>query len=133
MAAQCAFAGLAAALLVAGGDPLMVAGRAWLFVALVGCANLAHVRRLLGHSHELVGPELRRRLIPVHLLHLMLLAASAALLATRGLAGMVWTGWTAVLYGRALVPYRSIPARTLGWREGGLSAVGLILLWRALL
>lgn len=45
---------------------------------------------------------------------------------------MAWTGWTLLLYSRALLPYRPIPARTLGWREGGLSAVGLVLLWRAL-
>jgi hypothetical protein len=32
-----------------------------------------------------------------------------------------------------LMPYRPIPARTLGWREGGLSVVGLVLLWRALI
>ncbi len=133
MAAQGAFAGLAAAMLVAGGDPLSGALRAWWFVTLVGSANLAHVRRWLGHAHGLVAAELRRRLVIVHLLHALLVGASALLLASRGLAGVLWTAWTALLYLRALAPYRLVPARTLGWREGGLSVIGLALLWRALL
>ncbi len=133
LAAQGAFAGLAAAILAAGAAPLLEAGRAWLFVTLVGGANLAHVRRLLGHAHKLAAAELDRRRIPVHALHLLLIGMSALLLAPRGLAGLVWTGWTGLLYLRALAPYRPIPARTLGWREGGLSVLGLLLLWRALL
>ena len=133
MAAQGAFAGLASAILLAGGATPVEAGRAWLFVTLVGAANLAHVRRILGHAHQLEAPELARRQIPVQVLHLLLLGLSALLLATRGLAGTLWTGWTVLLYLRALAPYRSIPARKLGWREGGLSGVGLLLLWRALL
>ncbi|GLH73660.1 hypothetical protein GETHLI_21620 [Geothrix limicola] len=133
MAAQGAFAGLAAAMLVAGGDSLAAAARAWLFVTLVGASNLAHVRRFLGHAHGMADLELRRRRIPVHVLHALLIASSALLLAPRGLAGFLWTGWTVLLYLRALAPYRPTPARTLGWREGGLSVVGLFLLWRALL
>ncbi|MCC6514570.1 MAG: YwiC-like family protein [Geothrix sp.] len=133
MAAQGAFAGLAAAMLVAGGDPLSGALRAWWFVTLVGSANLAHVRRWLGHAHGLVAAELRHRLVIVHLLHALLVGTSALLLASRGLAGIPWTAWTALLYLRALAPYRLVPARTLGWREGGLSVIGLALLWRALL
>lgn len=133
MAAQGAFAGLAAAMLVAGGDPLSGALRAWWFVTLVGSANLAHVRRWLGHAHGLVAAELRHRLVIVHLLHALLVGTSALLLASRGLAGILWTAWTALLYLRALAPYRLVPARTLGWREGGLSVIGLALLWRALL
>jgi hypothetical protein len=133
LAAQGAFAGLAAAILAAGGAPLAEAGRAWLLVTLVGGANLAHVRRLLGHAHKLAGAELGRRRLPVHVLHLLLIGASALLLAPRGPAGVLWTGWTGLLYLRALVPYRPLPARTLGWREGGLSVLGLLLLWRALL
>jgi hypothetical protein len=133
MAAQGAFAGLAAAMLVAGGDPLSGALRAWWFVTLVGSANLAHVRRWLGHAHGLVAAELRHRLVIVHLLHALLVGTSALLLATRGQAGILWTAWTALLYLRALAPYRLVPARTLGWREGGLSVIGLALLWRALL
>jgi hypothetical protein len=133
LAAQGAFAGLAATMLVAGGGSLLEAGRAWLFITLVGGANLAHVRRILGHAHGLEAPELRRRLIPVHALHTLLLGLSALLLAPRGLAGSLWTGWTALLYLRALAPYRPVPARTLGWREGGLSVLGLVFLWRALL
>lgn len=133
MAAQGAFAGLAATMLVAGGSSMAAAGCAWLFITLVGAANLAHVRRILGHAHGLDASELRRRRVPVHALHGLLLGASALLLAPRNLAGAFWTGWTALLYLRALVPYRPIPARTLGWREGGLSVLGLILLWRALL
>ncbi|MBK7292745.1 MAG: YwiC-like family protein [Holophagaceae bacterium] len=133
MAAQGAFAGLAAAMLVAGGEPLSGALRAWWFVTLVGSANLAHVRRWLGHAHGLVAAELRHRLVIVHLLHALLVGTSALLLATRGLAGILWTAWTALLYLRALAPYRLVPARTLGWREGGLSVIGLALLWRALL
>ncbi|WP_243302804.1 YwiC-like family protein [Geothrix oryzisoli] len=133
LAAQGAFAGLAAAIVVAGGGSLPGAGRTWLLVTLLGGANLAHVRRLLGHAHHLAQEELDRRRIPVHALHLLLIAVSALLLAPRGTAGLVWTGWAGLLYLRALVPYRPIPARTLGWREGGLSALGLLLLWRALL
>jgi len=72
-------------------------------------------------------------MIIVHALHILLLGSSALLLATRGLAGLLWIGWTALLYLRALAPYRPLPARTLGWREGGLSVIGLALLWRALL
>jgi YwiC-like protein len=132
MAAQGAFAGLAAAILMAGGDSLAQAGRAWLFVTLVGAANLAHVRRILGHAHQLEATELARRRIPVHILQVLLLGGSALLLAPRGLMGLLWTGWTVLLYLRALLPYRPIPARTLGWREGGLSVVSVLLLWRAL-
>jgi hypothetical protein len=132
-AAQGAFAGLAAAMLVAGGSTLGEASLAWLFVTLVGGANLAHVRRFLGHARGLAATELRRRWLPVHLLHALLLAASALLLASRGWPGVLWTGWAALLYVRALLPYRPLPARTLGWREGGLSVLGLLLLWRALL
>lgn len=133
LAAQGAFAGLAATMLVAGGDSLPQAGRAWLFITLVGGANLAHVRRFLGHAHQLAPADLKRRMIAVHGLHLLLVGASLALLAPRGPAGALWTGWTLLLYGRALVPYQPIPARTLGWREGGLSVLGLLFLWRALL
>jgi hypothetical protein len=133
LAAQGAFAGLAATMLVAAGSPLDTASRVWLFITLVGGANLAHVRHLLGHAHELAPAELRRRSRSVHGLHLLLLGTSAALLAPQGPAGRLWTAWAAFLYLRALLPYRSIPARTLGWREGALSVVGLILLWRALL
>ncbi|WP_257306849.1 YwiC-like family protein [Geothrix campi] len=133
LAAQGAFAGLAAAIPAAGGAPLIEAGRAWLFTTLVGGANLAHVRRLLGHAHKLAEEELQHRRIPVHVLHLLLIGMSALLLAPRGLAGCLWTGWTGLLYLRALAAYRPIPARTLGWREGGLSVLGLLLLWRALL
>ncbi|WP_275975765.1 YwiC-like family protein [Geothrix terrae] len=133
LAAQGAFAGLAAAILTAGGSSLPEAGRAWLLVTLVGGANLAHVRRLLGHAHHLAQGELDRRRVPVHVLHLLLIGVSALLLAPRGVAGLVWTGWAGLLYLRALVPYRPTPARTLGWREGGLSVLGLLLLWRALL
>ena len=133
VAAQGAFAGLAAAMLVAGGSTLIEAARVWLFVTLVGGANLAHVRRFLGHARGLDAPELRRRKLPVHALHLLLLGSSAVLLAPRGWAGALWTGWTALLYLRALRPYRPLPARTVGWREGGLSVLGLLLLWRALL
>jgi hypothetical protein len=132
LSAQGAFAGLAATMLVAGGSPLFEAGRAWLFVTLVGGANLAHVRRFLGQAHGLEATELTRRMVPVHVLHALLLGASTFLLAPRGPAGGIWTGWTALLYLRALAPYRPIPARTLGWREGGLSVFGLVLLWRAL-
>lgn len=133
LAAQGAFAGLAAAILVAGGGSLSGAGRAWLLVTLVGGANLAHVRRLLGHAHKLPAEELDRRRIPVHVLHLLLIGTSALLIAPRGIAGLLWTGWTGLLYLRALAPYRPTPARSLGWREGGLSVLGLLLLWRALL
>jgi hypothetical protein len=131
--AQGAFAGLTAAMLVAGGGSFLEAARAWLFVTLVGGANLAHVRRFLGQARGLEAAELRRRWLPVHALHLVLLGTSALLLAPQGWAGALWTGWTALLYLRALLPYRPLPARTLGWREGGLSLVGLLLLWRALL
>jgi hypothetical protein len=133
LAAQGAFAGLAAGILAAGGAPLLESARAWLFATLVGGANLAHVRRLLGHAHQLAPEELDRRRLPVHVLHLLLIAGSAALLAPRGAAGLLWTGWTGLLYLRALAPYGPIPARTLGWREGGLSVLGLLILWRALL
>jgi len=133
LAAQGAFAGLAAAILAADGASLAVAGRAWLLATLVGGANLAHVRRLLGQAHRLAQAELDRRRVPVHVLHLLLIGVSVLLLAPRGIAGLVWTAWTGLLYLRALAPYRSIPARTLGWREGGLSVLGLLLLWRALL
>ena len=133
MAAQGAFAGLAAAMLVAAGDSQAEALRAWWFVTLVGSANLAHVRRWLGRAHGLADSDLRRRMILVHILHTLLVGSSALLLSTRGLAGSLWTAWTALLYLRALAPVRVIPARTLGWREGGLSIIGLALLWRALL
>jgi hypothetical protein len=133
ISAQAAFAGLAAGLVLAGGGTSPEAGRAWLFVTLVGAANLAHVRRILGHAHGLEAPELARRRVPVHIIHLLLLGCSALLLARRGPAGALWTGWTVLLYLRALAPYRPIPARKLGWREGGLSVVGVVLLWRALL
>lgn len=133
LAAQGAFAGLAAAILAAGGSSFPEAGRAWLLTALVGGANLAHVRRLLGHAHHLAPEELNRRRTPVHVLHLLLIGASAILLAPRGTSGLLWTAWTGLLYLRALLPYRPLPARTLGWREGGLSVLGLLLLWRALL
>jgi hypothetical protein len=133
MAAQGAFAGLAAAMLVASGDSLPSALRVWWFVTLVGAANLAHVRRFLGQAHGMAAAELQRRRIPVHVLHVLLLGSSLALLATRNLAGSLWTGWTVLLYLRALAPYRPTPARRLGWREGGLSVIGLLLLWRALL
>jgi len=132
LTAQAAFAGLAAVIVTAGGVPFVQAGLAWLFATLLGGANLAHVRRLLGHAHRLEVGELRRRWIPVHAMHLLLLGTSSLLLASRGAWGLIWTGWTALLYLRAALPYRPIPARTLGWREGALSAVGLLLLWRAL-
>jgi hypothetical protein len=130
--AQGAFAGLTAAMLVAGGGSLGEAGRAWLLVTLVGGANLAHVRRCLGHARGLEAAELRRRWLPVHALHGLLFGASVLLLAARGRAGITWTVWTALLYLRALLPYRPRPARSLGWREGGLSMVGLLFLWLAL-
>ena len=132
LAAQAAFSGLAAALVVAGGGTLPQAGRAWLFATLLGSANLAHVRRFLGHAHHLADRELGRRRVVVHVFHLLLSVMSVALLAAGGLPGRLWIGWTLLLYARALRPYRPIPARTLGWREGGLSVVGLVLLWRAL-
>lgn len=116
---------------MAGGGNLVEAGRAWFVVTLVGGANLAHVRHLLGHARGLDVPELRRRLLPVHALHALLLGTSALLLAPRGRAGIIWTVWTALLYLRALLPYRPLPTRSLGWREGGLSVMGL-LLWLAL-
>ncbi len=132
LAAQASFSGLAAAMVVAGGGPIAQAGRAWLFATLLGSANLIHVRHFLGHAHRLDAQELTQRMILVHILHLLLTGISAVLLATGGLPGILWTSWTVLLYLRALLPHRSIPARTLGWREGGLSAVGLVLLWRAL-
>ncbi len=132
LAAQASFAALAAAMVMAGGGTPPQAGRAWLFATLLGGANLAHVRRFLGSAHQLDPQELARRRVLVHVLHLSLAGISAVLLAPRSLPGMAWTGWTLLLYSRALLPYRPIPARTLGWREGGLSAVGLVLLWRAL-
>lgn len=133
LAAQGAFAALAAAILVAGGGSPAEAGRAWLLATVLGGANLAHVRRLLGHAHRLDPEELRRRRVPVHALHLLLIGLSGLLVAPRGGAGLAWTAWTGLLYLRALAPYRPIPARTLGWREGALSGLGLLLLWRALL
>ncbi len=132
LVAQAAFAGLAAILLVAGGATWSAGSLAWLFAALVGGANLAHVRRLLGHAHGLDAVALRQRWLPVHALHLLLLGASALVLAPRGPAGLAWTGWTALLYCRALLPFRPTPARTLGWREGGLSVLSLLLLGLAL-
>jgi hypothetical protein len=133
LTAQAAFGALAPALLLAGGGTLRQGAVAWLLAALVGGANLAHVRHVLGHVHGLDPAELRRRRRPVHALHLLLLAASALLTAGRGPAGLLWTLWTALLYLRALWPYRPLPARTLGWREGFLSLGGLLVLWRALL
>jgi hypothetical protein len=133
LTAQAAFGALAPAILLAGGGGLRQGGAAWLLATLVGGANLAHVRRFLGHAHGLPVAELRRRARPVHLLHLALVLASALLTAPRGLAGAVWTGWTLLLYLRAVLPYRPLPARTLGWREGFLSLGGLLVLWRALL
>jgi YwiC-like protein len=132
LAAQASFSGLAAAMVVAGGGTLPQAGRAWLFATLLGGANLAHVRRFLGHAHHLEAHQLTRRMVLVHVLHLLLSGTSVVLLATMGLPGVLWTAWTLLLYLRALLPYRPIPARTLGWSEGGLSAIGLVLLWRAL-
>jgi hypothetical protein len=132
VAAQGAFAGLAAAMLVAGGGTLVEAGRAWLFVTLVGGANLAHVRRLLGQARGLDAAELRRRWLPVHALQGLLILASGLLLAVRSRSGIIWTVWTVLLYLRALLPFRPRPARSLGWREGALSVVGLLLLWLAL-
>jgi hypothetical protein len=132
LVAQTAFAGLAAMLLVAGGATWRLAAQAWCLAGLVGGANLAHVRRILGQAHGLDPLELRRRMRPVHLLHLGLVATSAGLLASRGPAGWIWTGWTGLLYLRALLPLRPLPARTLGWREGGLSVLSLLLLGWAL-
>jgi len=132
MAAQAAFASLTAAMLMAAGaSPLQAARAAW-FVTLVGAANLAHVRRFLGQAHGLAESELTRRQIPMHALHSLLLLSSLLVLGARHLAGAVWTGWTALLYLRAIAPYRPVPARTLGWREGGLSVIGLLLLGWAL-
>ncbi|WP_306590452.1 YwiC-like family protein [Geothrix sp. 21YS21S-4] len=133
LAAQAAFAALAAALVVAGGASSAETFRIWLLVALTGGANLAHVRHLLGRAHGLPPKELGRRRLPVHLLHAGLLAASALFVAPSGWAGLMWTGWTGVLYLRAIVASAPPPARVLGWREGGLSAVGVLLLWGALL
>ena len=132
LTAQAAFGALAPALVLAGGGPLRQGAVAWLLAALVGGANLAHVRRFLGRVHGLPAEELRRRALPVHLLHLSLLAASALLAAPRGVAGLAWTGWTALLYLRPLWPYRPLPARILGWREGFLSLGGLLVLAWAL-
>lgn len=131
LAAQGAFAGLAAVMDVASGGTGIEASRIWLLVTLVGSANLAHVRHLLGHAHHLPPAECMDRRRPVHALHLLLIAVSAALF-HRSLPGLLWTTWTLLLYGRALAPYRAVPARTLGWREGGLSILGLLILWRAL-
>lgn len=133
LSAQGAFAGLASAMVVAGGGSFQASGVVWLFTLLVGGANLAHVRRMLGHARQLEPGELSRRLLLVHALHLLLLGASLGLLAPRGWAGLLWTGWVLLLYLRAVVPYRALPARVLGWREGGLSILGIFLLWRALL
>ena len=133
LVAQGAFAGLAATMLVAGGGSLWETGRAWIFITLVGGANLAHVRRVLGQAHQLPAAELRQRMIPVHILHLLLILGSGLVLARVGFFGKIWTVWTLLLYLRALLPYRAIPAKSLGWREGGLSAVSLLLLWRALI
>lgn len=132
LAAQGAFAGLAAALVMTGGATGGGALRVGWLAALVGGANLAHVRRWLGHAHGLAPGELAQRRLPVHVLHGLLIVSSALLLAPRGLAGWAWTAWTLGLYLRALVPYRPVPARILGWREGGLSVLSLLLLWRAL-
>ncbi len=132
LAAQGAFAGLAAAMVVAGGASQPEALRVWALATLVGGANLAHVRRFLGHAHGLSAAELRRRALPVHVLHLLLAGTSALLLLPRGPAGLLWTAWTGLLYLRAVQPWRPLPARTLGWREGGLSVGSLLLLWRAL-
>jgi len=133
LTAQGAFAGLAAAMVTAGGASLAAAGRTWLLAALMGGANLAHVRRLLGHAHALPEAELRQRMLAVHALHLLLLAASVSFLAPRGPAGLLWTAWAVLLYARALRSWRPQAARSLGWREGALSALGLLLLWRALI
>jgi hypothetical protein len=118
---------------VAGGGTLPEAARAWVFITIVGSANLAHVRRRLGQAHQLPVGELRRRLLPVHGLHLLLVLGSATLLAPLGPFGKIWTGWTLLLYLRAVVPFRPIPAKSLGWREGALSVGSMLLLWRALL
>jgi hypothetical protein len=132
LAAQAAFAGLAAALLMAGGEGLVAAGRVWLLAALVGGANLIHVRRFLGYAHQLDRHEIRRRSLAVHLSHLLLLGASASLLTSQGWPEGIWLGWAFLLYLRALAPYRPVPARILGWREGGLSVISLLLLGWAL-
>jgi len=133
LTAQAAFGALAPAILLAGGASWAQGATAWFLASLVGGANLAHVRRYLGHAHGLDPAELRRRWRPVHALHLLLLGASALLVGPHGIAGALWTGWAGLLYLRALLPYRPIPARILGWREGALSLGGLLLLWRALL
>ncbi len=133
LTAQVAFGALAPAILLAGGGSLAQGATTWLLASLVGGANLAHVRRYLGHAHGLAVAELRRRWLPVHVLHLLLLGTSALLVGPRGIAGILWTVWAGLLYLRALLPYRPIPARILGWREGILSLGGLLLLWRALL
>ena len=132
LTAQAAFGALAPAILLAGGASLAQGATAWLLASLVGGANLAHVRRYLGHAHALAPAERRRRWVPVHALHLMLLGASALLVGRHGAAGLLWTAWTGLLYLRALLPYRPVPARILGWREGVLSLGGLLLLWQAL-
>ncbi len=132
LAAQGAFAGLAAAMVAAGGAPQAEALRVWVLATLVGGANLAHVRRFLGNAHGLPAVELRRRALPVHGIHLLLAGTSALLLLSRGPAGLLWTAWTGLLYLRAVQPWQPLPARTLGWREGGLSVGSLLLLWRAL-
>lgn len=133
LTAQAAFGALAPALLLAGGGAPRTGAAAWLLATLVGGADLAHVRRFLGHAHGLPAAELRGRALPVHLLHLALVLASAALVTRRGPAGWIWLGWTGLLYLRAVLPYRPTPARILGWREGVLSLGGLLVLWRALL
>ena len=133
LAAQGAFAGLAATMLVAGGGGFWEAGRAWLLITLVGGANLAFVRHMLGQAHHLPAAELRQRRVLVYLLHGLLITTSGLLLARAGDFGKIWTVWTLLLYLRAVVPYRAIPPKSLGWREGALSAVGLVLLWRALI
>jgi hypothetical protein len=131
LAAQGAFAALAAAILLAGGSAWTPAGILWLMAALVGGANLAHVRRLLGIAHDLDAAALRRRWLPVHVLHVLLVGSSVLLLARRGPMGVAWTTWSVLLYLRALLPGPPNSARVLGWREGALSAAGLLILWRA--
>ena len=132
VSAQGAFAGLTSSMVVAGGGTWATAGRAWLLVLLVGAANLAHVRHRLGQAHRLGTEALNRRRWSVHGTHLLLTGASLALLARQGWCGRLWTGWTLLLYVRALLPYRPLPARSLGWREGSLSVLGLLLLCLAL-
>jgi hypothetical protein len=132
LTAQTAFGALAPAILLAGGGSFPRGLEAWLLAALTGGANLAHVRRALGLARGLDVGELRRRALSVHLLHLSLVLASALLVAWRSPAGLLWTAWTGLLYLRAVLPIRPMPARVLGWREGILSLAGLLILWRAL-